>query len=63
MFDPECYKLAEYFLDGPDATKTDKNDLAQTIQHAIEDWLGTYEQFKAEIWEHHHREPHPGDTP
>lgn len=40
MFDPKCYELAESFL-GEDVPATErlKNELAQHIQDAAEDWL------------------------
>lgn len=38
MFDPECYKLAEYFL-SREASGRLKDELAQEIQDTIEDWL------------------------
>jgi len=38
MFDTECYELAEYFLPD-DASKTQKDGLAQAIQDVIEDYL------------------------
>ncbi len=41
-FDPSCFDLAEQFL--PDnAAKSVKNELAQHIQDAIEDFLSVYE--------------------
>ncbi len=41
-FDSRCYDLAEVFL--PDnATEQVKNELAQAIQDAIEDFLGGLE--------------------
>jgi vacuolar-type H+-ATPase subunit E/Vma4 len=37
-YDPQCWELAQHFL--PDgATVRLKNELAQAIQDAIEDWL------------------------
>jgi|KBSMisStandDraft_5_1062788.scaffolds.fasta_scaffold1017405_2 hypothetical protein len=46
MFDPICLDIAEHFLtDFPEENVTDdlKNDLAQTIQSAIEDWISDNE--------------------
>lgn len=44
-FDPKCYELAEYFLrDNNAATDEHKNDLAQVIQDAIEDWPAPREE-------------------
>lgn len=37
-FDPKCYDLAEYFLPTT-ASPALKDDLAQYIQDAVEDWL------------------------
>jgi hypothetical protein len=40
MYDPECLKLAEYFLVDEGAERKHLADkLAQHIQDAIEDWL------------------------
>jgi len=41
MYDAECARLAEYFLDGTKADKDAESTeaLAQHIQEAIEDWL------------------------
>lgn len=46
MFDPECYRLAEYFLGENLAHAEEKTELAQLIQTTIEDWIG---QKTAEI--------------
>lgn len=37
MFDPKCYELAEHFLD--DNRHASKDELAQWVQDAVEDWL------------------------
>jgi hypothetical protein len=41
MFDPKCHELAEAFLEDEAGlnTKRHVNDLAQTIQTAIENWI------------------------
>ncbi len=40
IFDPACLALAEYFCsDHPHTTPDQLNDLAYTIQTAIEDWM------------------------
>lgn len=45
-FDPKCYELAEYFLrDNGAATGDHKDDLAQAIQDAIEDWSPPREEY------------------
>ena len=36
LYDPKCYDLAEYFLLGENG---DADDLAYTIQTAVEDWF------------------------
>ncbi len=42
MFDPKCYDVAEYFLDGEaEVTKDEISKLAQHIQDEIESWLGS----------------------
>jgi|KBSMisStandDraft_5_1062788.scaffolds.fasta_scaffold96690_4 hypothetical protein len=41
-FDPDCFDLAEHFLPN-DAAKRVKNELAQHIQDAIEDFLSVYD--------------------
>jgi len=41
-FDPDCFDLAEQFLPN-DAAKRVKNELAQHIQDAIEDFLSVYD--------------------
>jgi len=40
-FDPKCHELAEYFTYDSERKTTDAevNDLAATIQTAIEDWM------------------------
>jgi hypothetical protein len=39
LFDPQCYALACHFLDDcKGVTEGKRNDLASTIQQAIEDW-------------------------
>ncbi len=39
-FDPACWALAEYFCSDHSHTTPDQlNDLAYTIQTAIEDWM------------------------
>jgi len=40
LFDPHCYDLACLFLDDlRGITEHERNDLASTIQQAIEDWM------------------------
>jgi hypothetical protein len=40
LFDPCCYTLACHFIDDlPHATEANRNELASTIQEAIEEWL------------------------
>lgn len=39
-YDPECKKLAEYFITDAGNDPAGIPDLAQTIQDAVEDWLG-----------------------
>jgi hypothetical protein len=39
-FDSKCFDLAEHFLPR-EATTAVKNELAQTIQNAVEDWFGS----------------------
>jgi hypothetical protein len=40
MYDPKSYELAEYFLDGESYNTPDaRNELAQHIQEAVEEWL------------------------
>lgn len=41
LHDPKCHELAEYFLSDSPAlrSKTLIDDLAQTIQDTIEDWI------------------------
>lgn len=42
MFDPKCFELAEYFLDGEaEVTPDEINKLAQHIQNEIESWLSS----------------------
>lgn len=41
-FDPKSYELAEHFLP-PNAAKRVKDALAQDIQTAVEDFLGSYD--------------------
>jgi len=41
-FDPKSYELAEHFLPEK-AAKRVKNDLAQAIQTAVEDFLTAYD--------------------
>lgn len=38
-YDPRSYDLALIFLEGYDFTNGDADDLAKTIQGAIEDWF------------------------
>ena len=38
MSDPKCLELAEYFLPD-DADKKTKDDLAQVVQEAVDDFL------------------------
>lgn len=39
-YDSECLKLADHFLqDSPPEISRKRNDLAQTIQGAVEDWF------------------------
>jgi hypothetical protein len=54
-YDPRCYDLAEVFLADEPALQTEhkKSALAQTIQEAIEDWIG---------WEHDHAAQEPLPT-
>ena len=46
-YDPKCYALAEHFLqaepcrDDPELYKKRCDDLAKTIQYAVEQWLVT----------------------
>lgn len=48
-YDSRCSDLAEVFLaDESDVTPADIADLAQTIQTAIEDWLGSRDLSSAE---------------
>lgn len=47
--DSKCFDLAEYFL--PYGDKDATSDLAQTIQDAIEDWLGDRERASEAAWE------------
>lgn len=58
FFDPECLKLAEYFLD--QGAVNEQYALAQHIQEAVEDWLRGYEEDLARDAE---REPDARDTP
>lgn len=37
LVDPECYELARHFL--PKGTEVQLMDLANDIQHAVEDWF------------------------
>lgn len=40
LYDPECHKLATYFLEEyPLVTGDDINELAGVIQQAIEGWM------------------------
>jgi hypothetical protein len=40
MFDTKCYELATYFLaDIQGVSAVHEDELAQTIQDAIEDWI------------------------
>lgn len=45
-FDPKCMDLAEHFLPSH-ATQSVKNELAQTIQDAVEDFCMSRSQEKA----------------
>lgn len=38
-FDPKCYELAKYFIDDVSGSEAMKNELAQRIQEAVEDWF------------------------
>jgi hypothetical protein len=38
-FDPQCHALAVYFLSDLARTDAEINDLASTIQGAIENWM------------------------
>jgi hypothetical protein len=44
-YDPKCLELAEYFLPTM-ATDCLKNDLAQAVQDAVEDWLSLTEDHR-----------------
>ncbi len=45
MYDEKCEELADYFLkDEDDMPQNAKADLAQHIQDAIEDWLGSHQK-------------------
>lgn len=45
-FDPKCYELAAYFLrDCGAATDAHRDELAQVIQDAIEDWPLPREEY------------------
>lgn len=39
-FDPKCYEVAEHFLPSA-ASERLKDDLAQWVQDAVEDWMRT----------------------
>ena len=41
-FDPRCAELAAAFLDGDGCDLSDVDDLAITIQVAIEEWLAAH---------------------
>jgi hypothetical protein len=60
MYDPECLKLAEYFLADEHVGEREQDLLAQHIQTAIEDWLHGYEEDRARD---QNQGPEPGDTP
>lgn len=45
MFDPKCLDLADYFLGSRRDEK--KDELAQYIQDAIEDWLRVHQDLAA----------------
>jgi lauroyl/myristoyl acyltransferase len=41
-YDPKCEELARHFLPDAPVPSEDIQNLAQTIQDAIEDWLQPY---------------------
>jgi hypothetical protein len=60
MYDPECLKLAQHFLDEEHVGAREQDLLAQHIQTAIEDWLQGLEDDRARD---QNQGPEPGDTP
>jgi hypothetical protein len=42
-FDPACRELADHFLSTSVWTEAERNDLAQDIQEAVEDWFSIHE--------------------
>ena len=43
-YDQKCLDLAEYFLRDANPTPADKEELAQVIQDAIENWFSARER-------------------
>jgi len=42
-YDTHSYELAEHFTQDEDVTEQQREDLAQTIQTAVEDWFSNLE--------------------